>query len=58
MLHVPPSDEFFNFYDGTGLVLDSQHYIHPCNPWGLGNLEPIPQGPQGIFREMDPLKCK
>ena len=26
----PPSDEFFNFYDGAGSVLDSQHYIHPC----------------------------
>ena len=24
------SDEFCNFYDGHGSVLDSQHYIHPC----------------------------
>mgnify|MGYP001436528334 CR=1 FL=1 len=28
-------DEFCNFYDGAGSVLDSQHYIHPwftiCN---------------------------
>ena len=24
-----PSDEFCNFYDGAGSVLDSQHYIHP-----------------------------
>ena len=23
------SDEFFNFHDGDGSVLDSQHYIHP-----------------------------
>ena len=23
------SDEFCNFYDGAGSVLDSQHYIHP-----------------------------
>ena len=22
-------DEFCNFYDGAGSVLDSQHYIHP-----------------------------
>ena len=25
-----PSDEFCNFHDGHGSVLDSQHYIHPC----------------------------
>ena len=24
-----PSDEFCNFLDGHGSVLDSQHYIHP-----------------------------
>ena len=24
-----PSDEFCNFYDSAGSVLDSQHYIHP-----------------------------
>ena len=25
-----PSDEFCNFHDGHGTVLDSQHYTHPC----------------------------
>ena len=25
-----PLDEFCNFYDSAGSVLDSQHYIHPC----------------------------
>ena len=25
----PPSDEFCNFCDAAGSVLDSQHYIHP-----------------------------
>ena len=24
-----PSDEFSDFYDGHGSVLDSQYYIHP-----------------------------
>ena len=24
-----PPDEFWNFYDSAGSVLDSQHYIHP-----------------------------
>ena len=27
---MSPSDEFCNFYDAAGSVLDSQHYIHPC----------------------------
>jgi hypothetical protein len=26
----PPADEFCNFCDAAGSVLDSQHYIHPC----------------------------
>ena len=25
-----PLNEFCNFYDAAGSVLDSQHYIHPC----------------------------
>ena len=29
-----PSDEFCNFYDSAGSVLDSQHYIHPWNFFG------------------------
>ena len=27
---VAKSAEFCNFYDATGSVLDSKHYIHPC----------------------------
>ena len=30
MIFSPPA-EFCNFYDSAGSVLDSQHYIHPCD---------------------------
>ena len=29
--------------------------LHFFIPRGSGNLEPIPQGPRGIFEELDPL---
>ena len=35
---VFPSDEFCNFYDGHGSVLDSQHYIHPCEKFRIGDV--------------------
>ena len=47
-----PSDEFCNFYDSAGSVLDSQHYIHPCS----SQLSRFPQWKTSLVLAVEPAQ--